>query len=76
MYLIFASHEKKNILVKETSFTINQRLFHDIFFPGSMTAISGVLIMSLPIPIIVGHFGDEMAELVKKEKAMNRREKR
>ena len=41
-----------------------------------MTAISGVLIMSLPIPIIVGHFGDEMAELVKKEKAMNRREKR
>ena len=41
-----------------------------------MTAISGVLFMSLPIPIIVGHFGDEMAELVKKEKAMNRREKR
>ena len=32
--------------------------------------------MSLPIPIIVGHFGDEMAELVKKEKAMQRREKR
>ena len=41
-----------------------------------MTAISGVLFMSLPIPIIVGHFGDEMAELVKKEKAMKRREKR
>ena len=45
-------------------------------FSGAATAISGVLFMSLPIPIIVGHFGDEMAELVKKEKAMQRREKR
>ena len=43
---------------------------------GICTAISGVLVMALPIPIIVNNFARSYNELIKKNKAIKHKEVR
>ena len=41
---------------------------------GTMCAMSGILVMALPIPIIVNNFAESYNDLVKKEKSIKRKE--
>jgi len=42
---------------------------------GTVCAMSGILVMALPIPIIVNNFAESYNDLVKKEKSIKRKEK-
>jgi hypothetical protein len=46
------------------------------FLQGAGCAISGVLVMSLPIPIIVNNFADFYNEQLKRDKSAKRKDAR
>ena len=48
----------------------------NINFLGTACAISGVLVMALPIPIIVNNFAAFYNETIKREKAQKRKDER